>query len=560
MKRGWISILVSVVLAIGLGLLSMPRPAMAAACVWTGNTSTDWAATGNWSSCQGDGTASPAADDTVTINSGGNQPTIGADVTIAGLTLNTGSTVTINSGVKLTVNGNLSMGADGGATTTISNAGTFETTGTGTATFTRSNETSTANFSLTGAGSWTFASTFTQTTYTKITLGSGNYNLKGDLSRAGTFDPGTSTINFNSGSTQSMSGTVQHHFYNLVITNNTAFNHTSGSVSVNIRNNFTVDAGSTFYQSGSAAGREVVFVHNESYPTSNLSGGGTFTFARLTIEANKTVNAGSTSITITGNWTNDGTFTAGTGTVTFNGTSAQTIGGATATTFNNLTINNSAGVTLSTDTTVNGTLALTSGDLTTGSNTLTMGSSATSSGSSDVVGNVTRSGFSAGSTYNFGNPNVSLNFASGGTLPSSVTVNLAKSAPSGFSNAVQRTYTISQSGGSGFSATLRLHYLDSELGSNTEADLTLWRKDGTTWSNQGRTDNVDTTDNWVELSEVTTLSDWTLASSAPTAVTLSSFTARSPTSQATFFPWQRLALAVGLVLGGGAVVGRLRRR
>jgi len=350
MKYRWIPILASVALVVGLGLLSMPRPAMAAACVWTGNTSTDWAATGNWSSCQGDGTAPPAADDTVTINSGGNQPTIGADVTIAGLTLNTGSTLTINSGVKLTVNGNLSVGADGGATTTISNAGTFETTGTGTATFTRSSGTSIANFSLTGAGSWTFASTFTQTTYTKITLGSGNYNLKGNLSRAGTFDPGTSTINFNSGSTQSMSGDVQHHFCNLVITNNTTFNHTSGSVSVNIRNNFTVDAGSTFYQSGSAAGREVVLVYNASYPTSNLSGGGTFTLARLTIEANKTVNAGSTSITIAGNWTNNGNFTAGTGTVTFNGTGISSYGGSSTTTFNNLTINSGATLDIGTNT------------------------------------------------------------------------------------------------------------------------------------------------------------------------------------------------------------------
>ena len=46
------------------------------------------------------------------------------------------------------------------------------------------------------------------------------------------------------------------------------------------------------------------------------------------------------------NWTNDGTFNANGGTVVFNGSTGQTIGGNTATTFGNLTIGNAAGVTL----------------------------------------------------------------------------------------------------------------------------------------------------------------------------------------------------------------------
>ena len=51
-------------------------------------------------------------------------------------------------------------------------------------------------------------------------------------------------------------------------------------------------------------------------------------------------------------------------------------------------------------------------------------------------------------------------------------------------------------------------------------------------------------------------------SDSPTAVTLSSLTAHSPTSQATFFRWQWLALtgAVGLVFGGVAVARRLFRQ
>ena len=56
----------------------------------------------------------------------------------------------------------------------------------------------------------------------------------------------------------------------------------------------------------------------------------------------------------------------------FDGSSTQKIGGAFATTFDNLTINNSAGVTLDPDITVNGVLDLSGGNLITGSDTVTI--------------------------------------------------------------------------------------------------------------------------------------------------------------------------------------------
>lgn len=78
-----------------------------------------------------------------------------------------------------------------------------------------------------------------------------------------------------------------------------------------------------------------------------------------------------------GNWSNSGTFNANTSTFNMNGTSAQTMSGST---FNNLTINNAAGVTLNGAGTVNGTLTLTTGNLTLGSSNLTIGSSGSISG------------------------------------------------------------------------------------------------------------------------------------------------------------------------------------
>ena len=68
-------------------------------------------------------------------------------------------------------------------------------------------------------------------------------------------------------------------------------------------------------------------------------------------------------IALTGNLNNNGTFVQRNKTITFNGTSAQTVSGTTTTKFNNLTINNtsSTGITLSSPIEINGNLNLTDG-------------------------------------------------------------------------------------------------------------------------------------------------------------------------------------------------------
>lgn len=184
-------------------------------------------------------------------------------------------------------------------------------------------------------------------------------------------------------------------------------------------------------------------------------------------------------------------------------------------TFNNVTTNNPAGVTLNDDATINGTLNLLGGDLDTGGFTLTSPASASSSGTFDVIGNVESSGFVVGDTLTFGNPNNQITFT-GGTPPTSIEVNLVKSAPATYATAVQRTYTITPVAGSGFTATVRLHYLDSELNGNVEANLNLRRLTGT-WQAVTPTSARDALNNWVECNAVTGFSQWTFASLLPTA-------------------------------------------
>lgn len=122
-----------------------------------------------------------------------------------------------------------------------------------------------------------------------------------------------------------------------------------------------------------------------SVPTVTLGSGITL-IGGLTINSGTSLLANGQSISLTGSLTNNGTFTLGTQTTTFNGAAAQTIGGTTATAFSSLTINNTTGgVALSQDISVAGTMTFTSGVVTSSStNTLTINDGATVTGASNA--------------------------------------------------------------------------------------------------------------------------------------------------------------------------------
>lgn len=137
----------------------------------------------------------------------------------------------------------------------------------------------------------------------------------------------------------------------------------------------------------------------------NVATHGDISCNNLSINASQTLTMASGNISLTGNFDNNGNaFTQTGGSFTFNGSSAQNIEGNNS--FDNLIINNAAGVTLNSTTNVTGILSLTSGVLASGGNlTLkstgaTAGSSATIdfSGSGSVSGNVTIERFLDGAT------------------------------------------------------------------------------------------------------------------------------------------------------------------
>lgn len=97
-----------------------------------------------------------------------------------------------------------------------------------------------------------------------------------------------------------------------------------------------------------------------------------------TIKGNGNYNIG-------GNLTNNGTFTPGTGVVTFNGSTAQDIFSSSS--FNNITINKSSGsAILLTNLTINGTLNFISGNIQTGNNKVVISATGSVTGGSQSTG------------------------------------------------------------------------------------------------------------------------------------------------------------------------------
>jgi hypothetical protein len=238
-----------------------------------------------------------------------------------------------------------------------------------------------------------------------------------------------------------------------------------------------------------------------------------------------TVNMGTNALTVT-NLTHLGIlrtqntsstpFTAGLtwgGTVVFDGTVGQTMPSST---FNNLTISNTAGVTAATNQTVNGVLNLsvanpdaTHGSLDMATFTLNLGANANTIGIGDVTGTITRISFTTNTIYTYGNANQYVFFPaiSGQTLPTSFSlrVTLLATAPDWVANSTKRLYEIAQTGGADTKAIFRANYLDSELASGVdESLLSFWQNvfpfGGANILERGWSD-YNSQENWISFSD-----------------------------------------------------------
>lgn len=186
-----------------------------------------------------------------------------------------------------------------------------------------------------------------------ITLG-GNWDNSGGL-----FLPGTSTVTFNGAFPQTLSRTGGETFNHLVF---------------------------------SSAGIKTL--------ASNISCGG-----NVHIQAGATVDLSSSNYTleVRGNFINDGTLNTQKGMVSLTGSVAQSLGGLSMTDFYNLTLNNTAGVTLNTPANLKNALSIANGTFNLNTQTFTLLSTAEYSGhitaitgTGDISGDVTAQRFIPG--------------------------------------------------------------------------------------------------------------------------------------------------------------------
>lgn len=262
-------------------------------------------------------------------------------------------------------------------------------------------------------------------------------SVGGNWSNSGTFNPGNGTVQYNGSGAQSISAST---FNNIIISKPSGTLALAGNIGVN--SNITVNQGQvnmgSFTANRSAAGGTFTLADGtvlevggaNNFPanfavynlgttsTVNFNGtaaqtipgisygnliatngggnakaitGNTTVNGNLIIESAASLNSGSFSIALAGNWINNGNFIPATGTLQLNGANKTLTGN---TTFNRVVVNGSYSVS-SYDMTFNGLLNITStGSYTAGSGHATVNGDLTNSGSLTSIGVTTFTGTS----------------------------------------------------------------------------------------------------------------------------------------------------------------------
>ena len=383
-----------------------------------------------------------------------------------------------------------SLDASGTGTMTLSGGVTGSTyglilTGTGTGVLSGAIATTSGTLTKNGSGTWTVSGT---NSYTGLTTIDAGIVKLGSTSALGTNAAGTvvsatdaaldlNGVTLSTSEALTLNGTGVSSGGALTNSSSTAATY-NGQITIGSASSIGTTGNITLGSNGITGGLDLTKVGSG---TLNL-GSGTVTLGALTISSG-TLTGTSGTMSLTGNITNNDSFTNSSGTVYLNGSTAQSIGGTASSTFYNLTLENAGGALLGIAQTVNGTLTLTSGRLTLGDYDLTLGVSSpavsgTLSASNMIVAEgsgllqkiVTANGsylFPVGDVTGTAEYSpVTLTFASGtySSAYAGVRVTNAKHPSNASStNYLNRYWTVSSSGISSFSCTVTGTYVPADI-------------------------------------------------------------------------------------------------
>jgi hypothetical protein len=511
-RSGWLFI------AITLALLANPPRAFAANCQWKTDAATStWTDANNWTNCN---SGVPGSSDSAQIQTGGTQPIITTAVTLAGLTIDVSATLTIGSGGSLTLTSNFS---NSGTYTYSSGAGTTIFDGTTT---------------LSGNGTWTFRAITINANKT-LNAGATAITLAGTFTINGTFNGDSGSVTFTlaavgSGGTVGGSGTSNFNHLTVNVSGSKTLSVSSGKT-ISVAGDFTKTAG-TF-----ACGGGVCTLNFNGSGSNNIATTNTNHDFNFSIASGKTIMTAST-FKLSGDLGGSGTFTANAGTITFNGTTTQTI--SATTTFNHLTINSGAIVALATKPLVNGTVT----------NNGLLRETQTVNGSSDVDFICLGTTSANCSAYK----GITLN-ANNSDLGSTTIDVMGNSLCGGVTGTVKRCYDLRPTNTSGRNATATFYFLSGELNNENCTTLNAWRYTGSTFASTGTTGTRQcTTDPY--STQVTGIANFsvfalkTTSPSVPTPITIASIEAESGGAD-----WTLAAFGLGaLIFGATAWVARSR--
>ncbi|WP_344816844.1 T9SS sorting signal type C domain-containing protein [Flavobacterium cheonanense] len=360
---------------------------------------------------------------------------------------------------------------------------------------------------VTSAGGFVFGQTPTENAGGNIGTGarySRYYTVSSTTSGSSTLPFSRNSYVFNSASDVTNFGPITA--YDFTMNTSGRFISRTGNTAGNwvINGNLVVGNGTIFLGSGGG-----------SYGTTTVAGnlnllGGSFnmdqTNAAMSVTGNVSIASGASLVlsgtsggdfNLAGNWSNSGTFTPNSRLVTFNGTTAQTLTGAT--TFDFLTLNNTTGLTLNNSVVVNQTLGLTSGRITLGANDLTIGSAGTITGAgatnyvvTNGAGQLRRTVGASNTLFAVGNVAynpITLNNSGTSDVYGIIAVDGTFATPNDNTRIVNRRWQVTEAVAGGSNLAIQAQYNTGELAANFAAATTpyIGYYNGSVWSQVGAT-------------------------------------------------------------------------